>query len=100
MEKVLIKANEFTTNAAGARVKVPVGEQWEDKPKTHEEAIKKYGSEERLLTLAWESHVIAIQNQLRGGGDGMKAKINALLAKARAGTDPELTALAKRHDLI
>ena len=100
MEKVMIKASEFEAQADGTKKKVHLGEQADLKPTTIEEAVEKYGSNSRLLSLAWKSYVIEVQSGMRLNGDGRAAKIKRLLAKIESGIDPELTALAKKYGYI
>ena len=100
MEKVMIEASEFEVQADGTKKKVRLGEQADLKPTTVEEAVEKYGSESRLLSLAWKSYVIEVQSGMRLNGDGRATKIKRLLAKIESGIDPELTALARKYGYI
>lgn len=78
MENVTIIAHSGTGDS-----KVKAGEKADSKPTTIDEAVSKWG-ETTLCKLAWESHVINVQREIRGGGNGgLKAKVALLIEQAR-----------------
>ena len=94
METITIKAFVVLNGE-----KVASGETDEFKPVNIADAIEVYGTEEKFLKLAWESHVIKIQASLRNGGDSKRItrkEADQLVAKIKADPDGELAQLAKR----